>query len=1425
MIKKHIYQITLLILLIAIFAAFYIPLRRSIIDQLEKAKIGFISNLEEEYNLSVKYRSASPTIINSLRILDLSVDNNREEGVDFAFHSERISFFYGFNFLRNRQSRFNLNRILIKKGTLYLEIPPGQKESSEPLDLEELISTIEPVLNRYFDSGIIDIRDVKVKLLIGEEVIDWDIDLLKLSSEEDTISLNQKGYFSLDRGIGFYSEARGEISTDLSSTNLFLSFKDFQSPYLLFEQMEFQVGFNDDLLQISKISDKFPLDLFLSMKDDVWNLNYQSENFVPAQLLSPGTELQAYKEWFDINIDGAFALQFQDSNNFSYSFDLITKGVNDFIEKNLGGESTLSLKFSGEEGNLVAERFLLQTPKGELQYGGRINIPEKKSDGVINLNDYLLPSGEVLNTDILLKLEEGDFLIESDKLKIGEHEGGKLSLSANIDWDKESYLANLVYNGLFAHSINIDSYGSYAKGFKSKFWFELNDLHVSELLDRAGYKDQREKITQSIGDPLVNSKGSLVLDKSDVELDLDNFTLESEQYKLKFNGYGSKEKILLSDIILEGGNDTLYGSMRGDFKDSFQIRTRLSHGNNYYDSVLEWNKELKEVILSGNHGLEGKLSAYSDDITYFSLSSHDFPLQLNEVPLELNLSLTGIVSPDKTSLNFSQNTIVMKDNPFFHKAKIVLSGNFDQGILQINQLNWIDQISSINGNGKLVLPMAGNSHFSGWLTMLSNKNERYKFLFFKEENSYNGYGEIQNGLTGRFKPVGQEGLLSANLDFKNIPQNPSIEGDLFVDFEKKGQFSCFTNIEDEKILLSGIQGHYGSIDYDSGIVSLNNKKGELAVSLGLSGVTANKEWRTGLYLQGEGFDILHSDFNNFTGDLKLEEVVFADRTVSPSLSFKLEKQRETITLYNMDRRVWNSYYNLDTGQILLSSQSLIPLNFDLRGVIREEEMDVTISNISLDLRKVNPFMPVDYGSKKNIVEFINGDLNGEITLEGTPAEPKINGTIVMDPLKLDTAYSIKEIGTTRAAIDITDNYVRIPYFEMSAGTTGDIGAKGQVLLKNWIPEEFDFDFSLRGKNGGAVPIIYPIQGLALNGEAEGDVSFYGSGEQLFITGEIVLQTLVMSLAPQTEKKPTIPKNERIDPWDLKVDLSFITGRNVSMVVPNEDFYFVKAHLDLEQKLRLQLDNIPWQFSLTGDLNVRTGEIAYFNRDFNLSKGLVSFNETQESFDPLLNITAETSLMSSGEDVTLFISYEGSLFSDFSPRFSSIPSYSEREILAFLDPLQDGDNSSIAVALGSYADKYTFSAPFEEGLKDVLNVDMVTIETGFVKNILEDQLNSGEGVYTNDSSQYNVARYLDGTVLNIGKYLGRDLFIAGGVGVDYDESQSTLNGLGVDFNIKMEMETPFFNIGWTYLPDDETTSHSSAESFVCDSSISINFKLK
>ncbi|MBN2627050.1 MAG: translocation/assembly module TamB domain-containing protein [Spirochaetales bacterium] len=1428
MIRKYLYQFMILSLIITATGLIYIPVRIAILGELENVKSRVIVQWETNNNLKVKYRSISPTIINSLRIREFTLSGDKNNPQNFTFFSDRISLFYRLSLFSGDGSRFNLRRIIVKRGDLYLDLPAGEGNMSLN-DLDGLSSRLGELLSRYFPAGIIELRDIDVHLARGNDILVWNIDQLRLNEQSGTINLSHRGRIAYNDLFSTDLTLRGTLSSRLDSLNLITGFSHVDSPYLLMDHMRFQLAYNEGLLNISKVNDKYPLDFSVQNEGDIWKLTLHAENFTPSLIMTPGKSLTDFGELFDMNMKGTLSFTYKPESTetkFSYLSDLTLNGEGEKVSKYLGGSSTLVLKINGTDWDVKAETISLDSPKGFLSYRGALNGRERTAAGNLTLNGISLFSGKKLFSRWNMNLDDGPFLLNSRSLSLDGEELGQVDVSGEWDWEENTLFANLLFGGDLVDSLALDVYAELKESPLVQCWYQLDKLNPQKALSLVmNDSPARRKISGFLEGGQIKSQGYGELKGGNPSFRIDSLDMISPVLSLSLSGYGDRQEIAIPRISWDSESLRGYGSLVGDpgLGNTYQTRFLINDIN--YDLDFTWDPEERLVSLSGSYGLEGKFLLGQGDSLNLSLMTKGLPLNWNENSLNLDIDISGYFSRDRRAINLNNNRIALVKSTYVSPGTLSFSGIYEEDSLHLNRMTWSDEYSELSGTGEFLLPPGKDSPLNGWITLLSDRDEKYKLIFYRNDGGeVNGYGELENFLVERIPAMNKSGRLTAVVKGSDFFGHPQLEGNLSGEIQDWGELSCLFTLDDKKLLLSRLEGKSGGISFDSGLLTLQREKGELTMSLGTYGKIAQKEWRTGFLFRGTSGDILQPGNSDFSGILKTEKIVYGGVEVSPSLSFKMTREGENVSLRNDDRRILDSYYNLTNGMLQISSEKLFPFSFTCSGIYTGAYMDISVKNIAMDMVKANPFMPLDYASKKAMVEFIRGDLKGELTMEGTPVQPLFNGVFTIDPLQLDTSYSAKDKGVTRMAIDITDNNVTIPYFEMDIGQTGTLGAKGDVSLDGWNLDEFHFDGSLIGRNGGSVPIIYPIKGLALNGEAQGNISFYGTGQQYFIEGDFLLDRLVMSL-DQSPRKPQTPPEERVNPWDLKVDLNFTTGKDVTMVIPNEEFHVVKATLDIDQNLRFKLDNIPWVNTLTGDLSIRSGDIAYFDKTFYLSEGNVKFDETQDKFDPLLNVSAEAAITNNGEEVTLMIDYSGSLFSDFNPRFSSIPSYSERELLAMLQPYQsqDGTGSTLALALGTYADKYTFSAPFEEGIKDALNVDMVTIETGFLKNIIEDQLNASQGVYTNDSSQYNVARYLDGTFLNVGKYLGRDLFVAGGFSVKYNEKQTVMSGMGFDLNVKLEMETPFFNIGWTYLPDD-LASGSSSERFINDTSITINFRL-
>ncbi len=84
------------------------------------------------------------------------------------------------------------------------------------------------------------------------------------------------------------------------------------------------------------------------------------------------------------------------------------------------------------------------------------------------------------------------------------------------------------------------------------------------------------------------------------------------------------------------------------------------------------------------------------------------------------------------------------------------------------------------------------------------------------------------------------------------------------------------------------------------------------------------------------------------------------------------------------------------------------------------------------------------------------------------------------------------------------------------------------------------------------------------------------------------------------------------------------------------------------------------------MEVKGGEIFYFQRNFSLKEGTIVFNENQEKFDPLLTARAEIKRSTIQENRFVFyLIVDEKPFSQVEPRFESEPSRSSLEIARLL----------------------------------------------------------------------------------------------------------------------------------------------------------------
>jgi len=266
-----------------------------------------------------------------------------------------------------------------------------------------------------------------------------------------------------------------------------------------------------------------------------------------------------------------------------------------------------------------------------------------------------------------------------------------------------------------------------------------------------------------------------------------------------------------------------------------------------------------------------------------------------------------------------------------------------------------------------------------------------------------------------------------------------------------------------------------------------------------------------------------------------------------------------------------------------------------------------------------------------------------------------------------------------------------------------------------------------------------------------------------------------------------------------VSISASTGKRVEFFWPSETFPVVRTTAAPGGKIAITYRGDTGAFTVTGGADVHGGEIFFFDRSFVLKEGSIAFQEDERSFDPRITARAEIREWEPviGEEVKIWLDVDDTL-NRFSPRFSSDPALPEPDILALLGaPLTrqvagEGLLSSAVMLSSDLLSRFGLLRPFEQRVRELLGLDMFSVRTQVIQNLVAEKVLGYEGLNP-----------LDNTSLSLGKYLGDDLFLEMLVRLQAPRGPSGLllpgHGLTSEFELNLEWDTPFFLLEWSFLP--------------------------
>ncbi|MBQ0070283.1 MAG: translocation/assembly module TamB domain-containing protein, partial [Spirochaetales bacterium] len=673
-----------------------------------------------------------------------------------------------------------------------------------------------------------------------------------------------------------------------------------------------------------------------------------------------------------------------------------------------------------------------------------------------------------------------------------------------------------------------------------------------------------------------------------------------------------------------------------------------------------------------------------------------------------------------------------------------------------------------------------------------------------------------NGMVGNANLAGRAAMLRDFTFTGNIDAEPT---DLNNDSRKlTGRISIDAtslSVENVRFTNTGLDLSIPTISYDS-----------------ISGNYAMKDMR--LFLKGE-----HKD-RDYPIDLKLQ--MHGNLTEQDSLYsavFNLMRSRGEGVSLGVDLQT----LSIDNSQLLILDKTTKGVIQD--GVLRLEgnmaSGELNLNDFSADLElDVMPLaklgLSLDFKDGLEgkvrldgfnmyvmnlffdapLLVFKENYVMGDIGIKKQSDGFNLNGNLTSDELSLEIFWAPDQLVTLHnPKFTIWDNDIRTSMTPTTILNYDDYSRIGinMIIGFGFTPslsfEGYDAEIFVNEGDKLKVRIPLPDTNVDILGYVNGHYKFTGYDGRVTNDGYLNLMDteIFIGMNPYPE-------------WygltgDMFIDLDFNFARNnvikypagpnpmVSIVIAdNTDLFFHLGH-----------DGI----KCTGDLALRGGEIFYFQKYFYVVDGNIHF-DNPEKLDPQISLRAALrDYDKNGNKVEIYLVMKDNTFDNISPTFESAPQMEISEIMDILGQSILSSSTYGTVSVSSMASLVTesvdvlsklgiieqgnTSADLNSSLKKALHLDTFSLHTNIVNNIVTDTISNAafEGIETFTP----MARYLNGTTLNIGKYLTPSLYLQARINLDAkkDRHAYTLfaDDLVLDTEISLEWTTPAFEVTFFSTP--------------------------
>ena len=1418
-----------------------------------------ISNLFETLDYDISYRDISPSLLRAFEIRDLTIAGR--ESPDSPLVS-----------IRHLRLRYSLSRLVTSRDPVSALREIQLVDSDFTLDLEgdrglgillQALSVavsggegsagrnaLPPMNLAGANLGVIiegrgtrvELRELYFRVRAGERLrITASGNVAALLSSTVSPALAGNEFLETDFRIS------GTAAADFSTVDATVRVPDLATSSFATGPLTLQVVADGDSVHIAKVDDRLPLDLEfaydlgsgrIEVRLDADNLPVADA----AQFSDVGPALQVLQ---DAVVTGSARWVRDPAAGTRYDGDIRARVA--AADGRPAAEVVVAA--SGDSRRVVVSRLDAQLEQAGIQFVGDVQLDpfSPQGDLVVTAAPGLL-GGAPLHAHVTLRRNGSGVDLRGDRVVFGDTVVG---LSASLSpvgggQPRFRYQARLALEQDAAHSISSSGVLDLRSGAQMDFAARLTHVAAGTLYRLAAAPDQRQPWLVTTLDPLLVS-GTISGRTDFASVQLGRSTLEvvdrsEQESQLRFRIGRDQDYWLLDGLVAQWGSFRLRGDARiTPAEDGIDVAADFTvNGEPLVVQVA--HRPGQGITASGSHQLrlDGEYLAAGGVSFRGSVTELPIPWTPRQPPLKTTMAFSGALA-ESAEWSLRSDAVTVAGIPFLDRRQARLEFGFRASAagVSLEPVRLRDSDTELTGSGSVTYG-GETGAVAGRLALSDAANrEHITVAASLERGQLDGRAEVSGMPLTRIGEFPISGDLRASVTASGPMQELAWRAAVNLDNGQlnEEQVSLAANVE---LAPSGLVIDHVSFD----LLSHHLRNGRLTYDRDSANAQFDADYHAVYFGDSVAAHLRVTADNLGPGDDGTLSGVLASGVQAVLHTSALQVAGAPLDDWQLQLSVANGNGNggragEPPGAARDQARADVVVHFDggphqaFRGFISTlGEFQVHVRGEPYPLRGtatgsisggvIAAELELEEADALVINEFLgnspisieSGRASGTARVAGPLSDPDFWGQLHVAGGSVTSPISPQVIGPFSVDLALEEKELSISGF--ASETTGalPLTVGGVATVERWIPADFRLELATTGATG--VAIDYQFGPLQFDGYATGAVTVAGAGERVAISGSVQAVQANISIAEVAAGQG------RADA--LAVDLAITTGRSVEFTWPIAQFPILRVMLVPSEQVRIGYDGLAGSFSVDGSVDVRSGDLFYFNRQFRLREGRIGFSENQNRFDPRLEVRAETRERdANGDPVRIILEAETTL-SQFSPdtvRLASDPPQSALALDALVrDPLA-GENAEVTGGAGMSAAAFSgdllaqvaLLQPVERALREALGVDMVSIRSPFVQNLVLD----GLATPAEDGSAVTVGNPLDNTSLSFGKYLGSDLFLTMLLRLDTPgDSSPSEPPLLSDIELSLEWATPFFMLEWSFLPRNANTL------FVTDNAITLRW---